>query len=180
MRIGRPAARFLSEIVADADFAMATHKLTGLGAGGAAGHSLQYQQAILEALLEDQGDIIVRGASVAGKLAKITTGQILEATETGYQGVAKPVPKTIATGSYTGNDGDDRQVTTGFKCSLVFICVAAAEKMAIMFPNISLDFKEGAAWTSSGLHATDGFSVYHTADGLNTTGITYYYWAISE
>lgn len=49
-----------------------------------------------EVLLTAQGDIIVRGASLPERLAKITTGQFLKATATGYEGSAIPSPLTVA------------------------------------------------------------------------------------
>lgn len=42
--------------------------------------------ALLQSLLNTQGDLLIRGASVAERLAKITTGQYLKATATGYEG----------------------------------------------------------------------------------------------
>ena len=45
MRIGRSKARNISELTIDANVAMATHKLTGLGAPAAQNDSLRYGQA---------------------------------------------------------------------------------------------------------------------------------------
>ncbi len=91
---------------------------------------------------------------------------------------------TIATGTYTGNDADNRQITTGFKCS-----------MAVVWANYGL----GEWWFTIGtknmyfisgvypdldledltLHATDGFVVDHAKANESPVG-TYNYWAISE
>lgn len=43
-------------------------------------------EAVLQSLLTTQGDIAVRGVAAAERLAKITTGQFLKATATGYEG----------------------------------------------------------------------------------------------
>ena len=98
MRIYSPAVARISGIIIDANIPMATYKLTGLGAGSGAGHSLQYQQAIKAALLTTQGDLLIRGASAAERLAKIPTGLFLKATATGYEGsvegISQIVPKT--------------------------------------------------------------------------------------
>ena len=100
--------------------------------------------------------------------------------------VAMPAAgKSIATGSYTGDDTDDRQITTGFKCSMVFIYNSTDEAAADMWIVIP-----GAAATVSGanyvayiaLHATNGFVVSKTDLGNygNEPDDVYYYWAISE
>lgn len=44
--------------------------------------------AMTRALLTTQGDLLIRGASVPQRLAKITTGHFLKATATGYEGAA--------------------------------------------------------------------------------------------
>lgn len=78
MIIGRTKARLISELIIDADIDMATHKLTGLGAGAGAGHSLQYQQAIRQAILTAQGDMIYRDGGLAKRLSKGTVGHYLK------------------------------------------------------------------------------------------------------
>ncbi|GAI55708.1 unnamed protein product, partial [marine sediment metagenome] len=47
--------------------------------------------------------------------------------------------RLLVTGTYTGDNGDNRQITTGFKCSLV-ICICTEpirpEARVIFIPNI--------------------------------------------
>ena len=93
--------------------------------------------------------------------------------------------RTIVTGSYTGNDGTNRQVATGFKCSFVFIHQDTEDSTAatmLLIPNVSIALAgiEKPAYAS--LHATDGFVVGDGAmpNHFNVTSETYYYWAISE
>lgn len=92
--------------------------------------------------------------------------------------------KTIATGSYTGNQ-TARQITTGFKYSLVIVLSSdglSGNEGAFLIPGISIK-DQGNSLASmisnASLHATDGFETDLSAT-LNKTGATYYYWAISE
>ncbi len=92
---------------------------------------------------------------------------------------SKP-PKEIVTGSFAGDDGDNRQITTGFKCSLV-IATADGAFGSILIPNQANRIADNIVLTGgTQLHATDGFSVYQTGDNMNAAGKTYYWWAISE
>jgi len=92
----------------------------------------------------------------------------------------------IATGSYVGNE-TARQVTTGFKCSMVIITSfdgQNAPEQWVAIPNATLVHYQAAAKHADDtvrafLHATDGFSLDNTV-AANKTGSTYYYWAISE
>ncbi|MBA7543925.1 hypothetical protein ES705_36269 [subsurface metagenome] len=90
-------------------------------------------------------------------------------------------PMSIKTGSYTGDAGDDRQITTGFKCSLVVLINADYTVCAILIPGISYAVKTTPILLAGGtaLHATDGFTVYHTTDLMNAGTKAYYYWAIA-
>ncbi|MBA7522528.1 hypothetical protein ES705_14647 [subsurface metagenome] len=105
-------------------------------------------------------------------------------SETEAATIAAAAAKKIATGSYTGS-GAARQVTTGFKCSLVIIETATGEwatQAAWVIPNMSMSARAAAidnASTHSWLHATDGFGLSDNLM-LNKNGVTYYYWAISE
>lgn len=104
--------------------------------------------------------------------------------EVGHGKIVRPV----ATGNYTGNASDNRQITVGFKCSLVIVVADGAGDLSqahvwFAIPNLSLEIDEGASplqlpTTDLTLHATDGFEV--DEDLANETGATYYYWAISE
>ncbi len=90
---------------------------------------------------------------------------------------------TIATGTYTGNDGNNRQITTGFKCSLVILYSPWSTKvLAVMMPDGGAEVATAVFGMTggSGLHATDGFVVYHTTDFINEDTIVTPYWAISE
>ncbi|MBA7569578.1 hypothetical protein ES708_11319 [subsurface metagenome] len=89
---------------------MGGNKLTGLGAPAAQDDALRYNRAEIrnneiaagaaiavaklvntyfpETLMTAQGDLLIRGADNPERLAKITTGQFLKATATGYEGGA--------------------------------------------------------------------------------------------
>lgn len=145
------------------------------------------EAAIAKALLTTQGDIIVRGAAVPGRFAKPATGKYLRATATGYEGATVVAGKSIATGSYAGDSTDGRQITVGFKCSLVIIIGLDYAVRGVMIPNATITDTNGVDnrddTSSEYLHATDGFVVAYGGAGnvpLNVSGRTYYYWAISE
>jgi len=182
MKIGMPPIAVISGITIDADIAMGTKKLTGLGAGSTSGHSLQYQQAILQALLTTRGDLLYRGASIAARLAKGTEGYILS------QGANDPAWAAISTilnhvtGNYTGNNGNDRQITTGFVPNFVIIIGPNGLGSCLMLSTVALVLLAGGGFdiistTAVGMHASDGFVVDNTNLYLNATGETYYYWA---
>ncbi|GAI96417.1 unnamed protein product, partial [marine sediment metagenome] len=86
--------------------------------------------------------------------------------------------KSIATGSYVGDNTDNRQISVGFKCSLV-IALYTWDFCAVIIPGKASSFNS-VLTGGTDLHATDGFIVFETADIMNLTGVTYYYWAISE
>lgn len=124
----------------------------------------------------------IDSALALAAMADLTTGQIWQGVAGRPAEVAMPVGKSIATGSYTGNGADDRQITVGFKCSLVLIFATYAITKVILIPNYQISI-EAALEVAGGtaLHATDGFTVYQTADQMNDDfPVTYYYWAISE
>ena len=140
----------------------------------------QLAAILLKSILEAQGDLLTRNATVPKRLAAGTEGHVLTmgASEPGW--AAAPTTRTVATGSYTGNDGDDRQVTVGFKCSLVIVDNSDQGRV-IMIPSVTGKTSVDTYLTGgSGLHATDGFTVYQTGDGMNKSALTHYYWAISE
>jgi len=99
-----------------------------------------------------------------------------------------PTPPSVLTGSYTGNDTEGRQITTGFKCSRVTINSVPADDErgwellpgATLIHNIAL-YHHNNLSNNVYLHASDGFVV---GDGLfnnaNRSGVAYYFWAISE
>ena len=89
-------------------------------------------------------------------------------------------PMRIATGNYAGNNANDRQIAVGFKCSMVLVGRSANTMNWRLLPNDPRLLLTGAILAGgSQLHATDGFTVYETTDLFNTTGSTYYYWAIA-
>lgn len=89
-----------------------------------------------------------------------------------------PKPKQVATGTYTGNNANDRQITTGFKCSMVVVLSPdESYYTGIILAGFSIRLDSGAEQPNY-LHASDGFNVYK--DYLNATGSVYTYWAISE
>jgi hypothetical protein len=99
---------------------------------------------------------------------------------------------TIVTGSYAGNNGADRQITVGFKCSLVIIIGyfnASLQGEWVLIPNNTQQHNAASTYHHNDvgncyLHATDGFWVDNVTVGgtldSNENGVTYYYWAISE
>ncbi|MBA7671594.1 hypothetical protein ES703_79753 [subsurface metagenome] len=98
---------------------------------------------------------------------------------------AHHIPRKILAGSYAGDDADARQITVGFKCSLVILLYSLAGWSAI--PNITLlHFRESPYHSKQtsyvSLHASDGFVVTHSGaeKSPNASGSTYYYWAVEE
>ncbi len=98
--------------------------------------------------------------------------------------------RTIVTGTYTGNNGDTRQIATGMKCSMVIIIGTAAQagNQWTLIPNACVSHNTTPRHDNdvdrTHLHATDGFVV--DKDGpigviaSNDDTVVYYYWAISE
>ena len=135
--------------------------------------------------LSTRGDIMFRNASVNTRLAKGNSGDVLTmgANDPAWSAPAGGGP-TIATGTYTGDGTTDRQITTGFKCSLVNIFdITGAEELILIIPNsaiyVTAEANDGT--TNLALHATDGFRVGITNQAFgNNNGDTHYYWAISE
>lgn len=86
--------------------------------------------------------------------------------------------RRINTGTYAGDNNDNVQKVTGFKCALVII-LGTTDHSAIMTAGHVVDIAGGSVRAGgSGIHASDGFVVYHTADLLNSTGWSYYWYAI--
>lgn len=100
-----------------------------------------------------------------------------------YEAVAAGI--TIATGTYTGNEGSGRQIAVGFKCSMVVVFNSQYTfASGIAIPNQSHGGKDSSYWdvttTKLSLHAADGFVVTLGDPYFNHSGDVYYYWAISE
>jgi len=94
-----------------------------------------------------------------------------------------PTPKSIATGSYTGNGTTARQITVGFKCSLVIITRVDTLRQWFIQANSTIFHDTNSPYhvdhsAHASLHATDGFVVEDTYCNYDTQ--TYYYWAISD
>jgi len=93
-----------------------------------------------------------------------------------------PTVPRIATGTYTGNAADGRQITTGFKCSMVVIITFATlngriSRIWVAIPNITkVEAQDTGGTGEVSLHATNGFVVNALYSNANL--ITYYYWAI--
>jgi len=84
--------------------------------------------------------------------------------------------RRVAIGSYAGDDADDVQVVTGFKCCLVVILATGAH-CAIMVPGMAQNGTVALAGGTA-IHATDGFVTFTTGDGVRTAGWTYYWMAL--
>lgn len=94
---------------------------------------------------------------------------------------AHQTARRVATGMYSGNDGSNRQISTGFKCSLVIIHCPTSATRRIIIPDLTIKDDSSAhnlATVDAVLHATDGFEVDHPSS--NQTGRDYYWWAITE
>lgn len=131
------------------------------------------------------GDALIKGTPLTiTELPALTTDKI-------WLGVAgRPVISdlpaggpTIATGSYTANDTDDRQITTGFKCSMVVLLtssITTAGSIIIMVPSLSKNALGTNDTTDNILHGSDGFIVSTDTLYGNYSTREFYYWAISE
>ncbi len=91
--------------------------------------------------------------------------------------------KEIAEGSYIG-DETARDISVGFKCSLVIILDSATyHSIAFVIPDESTSITNVAHYGDElVLHATDGFTLESGSElfNMNVSGSVYYYWAISE
>jgi len=118
-----------------------------------------------------------------GSLYHETDTGLTKQVQTGAWATINTPSLQVATGSYVGNDADDRQITTGFKCSLVIII---GTYQGIMIPNATLTKTSATHFVddvaAQYLHATDGFVVAKTTptNSLNKNAVVYYYSAISE
>lgn len=133
---------------------------------------------------EADGKITTHGT---GAKHRWTLNKLLKGAGAGANPTEIDVPsgKSIATGNYTGNDGEDRQITTGFIPSLVIIITLAAGRLGILIPNATLagdQTNEPADDTAAHyMHASDGFVVSKTGTrNLNADTVVHYYFAISE
>lgn len=92
--------------------------------------------------------------------------------------------RRVAVGDYTGDNGDARQIVTGFPCALVIIQVSNNVQRAVLIPGITIKDRDEAAGDNSDItaqvyiHATDGFVVENTVSAMNFLAWTFYYVAI--
>lgn len=90
-----------------------------------------------------------------------------------------PSIRKLAIDSFAGDNGNNRQITTGFKCSMVVVIRSDGGKTALMIQSVEIDLENATLYTGgTAIHATDGFIVSQTTDLINGSGLTYRYWAI--
>ncbi len=107
----------------------------------------------------------------------------LIATHAGIPNVHHVPTGIIATGTYAGNATADRQITVGFKCSMVIIAITIKQWILVGIHSTihkAVSTYHGNTTSPLYLHASDGFVVGETEDTANGNGVTFYYWAISE
>jgi len=96
-------------------------------------------------------------------------------------GATRQIP-TLISSTYVGNAGANRQITTGFKCSLVIVTDSIAYLLISQRAdgNTRLHITPAIAFNQGDvlLHATDGFVV--DGNPANANAVTYTYWAISD
>ena len=132
------------------------------------------------------GDALIKGTRhLIAEMPTLTTGKAWK----GVAGVPAEADwptggATIATGTYTGDGTGPRQITTGFKCSLVVLLDSTTtSEYWLVIPNRLLYTTSTNVVTYLQLHATDGFSVQAGGGSSawgNVLNNVYYYWAISE
>lgn len=89
--------------------------------------------------------------------------------------------RRIASGTFTGDASDNRQISVGFKCDMVILFAPLSAECALFIPGEVRGLQAMAAkGGGSQLHASDGFTVYETTDGLNGSTVLYRYWAIAS
>jgi len=92
------------------------------------------------------------------------------------------IKRKVAAGSYAGNDTDGRQIVTGWKCAFVSVVELTGSRRVTMVPNASIFDRATAHNTDCTarqyIHATNGFVVGVTTEGMNSPGGTYYYFAV--
>jgi len=121
-----------------------------------------------------------------GSLYHETDTGLTKQVQTGAWATINTPSLQVATGSYVGNDADDRQITTGFKCSLVIIITTDSTRRGVLIPSATITDEQAGDnaddTASHYLHATDGFVVSKlgATNRLNLAATTYYYTALSE
>ncbi len=94
---------------------------------------------------------------------------------------------STAVGDYAGNDGNGRQIPTGFRCAFVLIHEYSGARRATITGG-GPAYGAGGIYDTNAAHNANAATVYlmHDTDGfivdspLNTTGKTYYWCAVSR
>uniref|UniRef100_A0A6M3IXQ3 Tail protein n=2 Tax=viral metagenome TaxID=1070528 RepID=A0A6M3IXQ3_9ZZZZ len=131
--------------------------------------------------LTTAGDITF--ATAARTWDRLAIGTALQLLRTNA-GTTAPEWATVAgiqivSSNYAGNNGNDRQITTGFVCKAVFVTDLTAYQWLCISASGTTKWTTAPAMSFVSdvvLHATDGFAV--DAAHANATGTTYYYVAI--
>jgi len=150
--------------------------------GGIAGLTLP---VVLEMILTTKGDLITRSGT-AQRLGIGANDTVLTADSGEAIGMKWATPAAganFASGSYSGNGVDDRQITTGFLCKAVFILSQATigiDAFMVLHPSGA----DCIHWADTDcvddeekpyLHATDGFVLGDAVRYANNDGTTYKY-----
>ncbi len=136
-----------------------------------------------QALFNKIGTDIATHAALATGIHGVGASTIASLLDLATHAALPNAHHTIAAGTFTGNDADDRQITTGFKCSMVIVLMpGGTTTIGVLTPDESFCIGAAAGHCpgASALHATDGFIVEQTNDNLNENTIVIAYWAISE
>jgi len=96
--------------------------------------------------------------------------------------LSNPTARAISTGSYTGDNTDDRQIATGFKCAFVInIRTGATDRLCVMTEDGWFRSDVAASGTDNFIHASDGFIVNVSSEPYtNLAGVTFLYIAVEE
>ena len=145
-------------------------------------HSIPYTLEAHEDTHVAGGSDDIDSALAIAAMANLTNNKIWKGNAANRPvEVAPPAAgPTIATGSYTGDGSYPRQITVGFKCSMVVLFDStspAAVRCYVLIPNYSANFGGSDLTVNLYLHASDGF---YLVDIANVAARVYYYWAISE
>ena len=133
------------------------------------------------------GDVVALTGTEVRTLIGWTDEKLLKGAGAGVapDEIDVPVATEIASGSYSGNDNQDRQITTGFKCShiILFRDAPTSANCWVAIPNSTRTFTGTQDHSSElSIHASNGFLCGGPGSGYlgNESGETYKYWAISE
>ena len=138
----------------------------------------------------DAGDALRKGTRFGKDQFEWTAAKLLLGAGAGADPTEIDVPAgpTIASGAYTGDGTDGRQIAIGFKCSHVVLQPANMNREWILIPlqtimHWHINPHHCQDRLNTYLHATDGFVVSKTTCGNygpNENTLLYRYFAISE